>query len=171
MEHKHGLTVEQAKGLYGDMDADLKSIDGEIKGRIEKRSKDADDVMRKQWGAGYETENAAVKKALEWLFPEDVRNMLTATGAHMHPEALTKLNTIGKALTGGQFMSGGGDWGGGANDVAGKRAALHKFETDNKPFILSVNEINPEVKRIKGEWNKMRNEIAEMEIAAEKSAV
>jgi len=96
--HAAGLRPEQADELFGYIKADRESRDASAVEQYTARVKEADLILRKQYGPDYETNLKSAEKAFVGAFPEALRAQLKKDGYSANPDFINVLVGLGQQL-------------------------------------------------------------------------
>lgn len=106
--HKHGLTVDQAKGLFGDLEGARTAQRKGFEERQAAAAKEAETALRGEWGDQYDAKMQLANRALEQFLPEATRKKMEVAGFNHDPAMVKLMADLGRALQEGTMHTGSG---------------------------------------------------------------
>ena len=104
--HEAGLTVEQASKVFGTV---TKVTEAQKQAAVEQytsRMKEADAMLRKEYGPQYDSRLSDARKAYDVLFDETLRSEIAESGLANNPRFIKVLAQLGPQIRGDSFLQG-----------------------------------------------------------------
>lgn len=96
--HAAGLTAAQADELFGLYKSDKETREKAAVEQYTERAKEADLILRKQYGSRYDANLKSAEKAFAGAFPEALRAQLKKDGYAVNPDFINVLVSLGEQL-------------------------------------------------------------------------
>jgi hypothetical protein len=114
--HEAGLSSTQADRIFKELNGFTQSSKQAEIEQYTARMKEADLLLRKEYGPQYDTRLADARKAYETLFDEDLRGDIAASGIASNPRFIKVLAALGPQIRGDSFLQGAGNTGTGTKN-------------------------------------------------------
>ena len=109
--HEAGLSSTQADRIFKELNGFTQSSKQAETEQYTARMKEADLLLRKEYGPQYDARLADARKAYETLFDEDLRGDIAASGIASNPRFIKVLAALGPQIRGDSFLKGAGQTG------------------------------------------------------------
>ncbi len=114
--HEKGLTIEQAEGMFGVLRNATETGQKLQMERYTARMKEADAMLRKEYGPQYESKVSDARKAYDILFDAQTKADIAESGLASNPRFIKVLAELGPQIRGDSFLQSAGQSGEGKKD-------------------------------------------------------
>lgn len=104
--HEAGLTVSQAEKVFGTVTKVTESQRQAAVKQYTARMKEADALLRREYGPQYDARLSDAKKAYDTLFDETLRGEIAESGLANNPRFIKVLAALGPQIRGDSFLQG-----------------------------------------------------------------